>query len=196
MAIDARRQGPQTRAADLIFPSLGNYRGVAILGVERRSGAMSTSYFSDFVPPTTERVPRHTDHDLNRRIARETELNVGRVAVDPKQIDRRLEELDREWDIERALEANAAAASLIGLSLGRLVSRRWYFLPTAVATFLLQHALQGWCPPVSVFRRFGIRTQREIDEERYALKLIRGDFDAVHRQPRKPVQGVMEAIRR
>ena len=28
-----------------------------------------------------------------------------------------LTELDREWDIERALQANAAAVSLVGLAL-------------------------------------------------------------------------------
>lgn len=41
----------------------------------------------------------------------------------------------------------------------------------------LQHAVQGWCPPVPVFRRLGIRTAREIDLERYGLKAIRGDFN-------------------
>ena len=154
------------------------------------------STFSQLVPPTTERVPRHTDQDLNEGIIRHTDNNVGRHAGDPVLIDMRLKELDREWDIERALEANAAAVSLLGLSLGRLMNRRWYLLPAAVATFLLQHAVQGWCPPVGLFRRLGVRTQREIDEERYALKVLRGDFDAIDPQPQKSVQEIMEAIRR
>src|SRR5436190_144953 len=52
-------------------------------------------------------------------------------------------------------------------------------LPTtiAVAGFLLQHALQGWCPPMATFRRLGVRTSYEIDYERYALKVLRRDFD-------------------
>ncbi|HEU0005909.1 MAG TPA: hypothetical protein VFS12_07960, partial [Terriglobia bacterium] len=83
------------------------------------------STFSQLVPPTTERVPRHTDQDLNEGIIRHTDNNVGRHAGDLVLIDMRLKELDREWDIEHALEANAAAVSLIGLSLGRLVNRRW-----------------------------------------------------------------------
>ena len=157
---------------------------------------MSTSSFSDLVPPTTYRVPRHTDPDVNERIRRQTENSVGRSAGNPRLIEKRLRELDREWDIERALEANAAAVSLLGLSLGRLVSRRWYLLPAVVATFLLQHAVQGWCPPVGLFRRLGVRTQREIDEERYALKLIRGDFHVGDQQSQNPVHHVMEAIRR
>ena len=44
------------------------------------------------------------------------------------------------------------------------------------AGFLLQHAVQGWCRPVPIFRRLGIRTASEIDAERYALRMIRGDF--------------------
>lgn len=157
---------------------------------------MSTPFFSDLISPTTERVPRHTAGHVNERIVRETDINIGSYAADRRLIDMRLQDLDREWDIERALEANAAAVSLIGLALGRLISRRWYFLPTAVATFLLQHAVQGWCPPVSLFRRLGVRTQREIDEERYALKLMRGDFAVVSPPAKTPVRDVMQAIRR
>jgi hypothetical protein len=133
---------------------------------------------------------------VNEHIIRHTDMNVGSYAADRRLIDMRLQDLDREWDIERTLEANAAAVSLIGLALGRLISRRWYFLPTAVATFLLQHAVQGWCPPVNLFRRLGVRTQREIDEERYALKLMRGDFAGVSHATKTPVKDVMHAIRR
>jgi hypothetical protein len=58
-------------------------------------------------------------------------------------------------------------------------SRLSFILPAVVAGFLLQHAVQGWCPPVPVFRRLGIRTAREIDLERYGLKAIRGDFNGL-----------------
>lgn len=81
------------------------------------------------------------------------------------------------------LEANAATAVLIGLALGATVSRKFFFLPGIVAGFLLQHALQGWCPPLPVFRRAGIRTQSEIEEERYALKALRGDVVEAHPSP-------------
>jgi hypothetical protein len=157
---------------------------------------MATPFLSELISPTAERVPRHTDEDLNERISTQTDTNVASFAADPRLIDLRLRELDWEWDIERGLEANSAAIVLIGLVLGRLVNPRWYYLSTAVATFLLQHALQGWCPPVGLFRRLGVRTQREIDEERYALKLMRGDFSAADAQVRKPVREVMQAVRR
>src|SRR5947209_467245 len=74
------------------------------------------------------------------------------------------------------LEANAATAVLVGVTLGATVSRKFFLFPAVVAGFLLQHAVQGWCPPVPVFRHLGFRTQSEIEEERYALKALRGDF--------------------
>ncbi len=148
------------------------------------------------VPSTTERVPQHTDRDVNERITRQTEGNVAYYSTrDPRLLDLRLHELDREWDIERILEANAATVSLIGLGLTRFVSRGWILLPLAVAGFLLQHAIQGWCPPVTLFRRLGVRTQREIDEERYALKAIRGDFRKMARDGETDHQHIMQAVR-
>jgi hypothetical protein len=81
------------------------------------------------------------------------------------------------------LEANAATISLIGVVLGTVVDRRWFVLPAIVGAFLLQHALQGWCPPLPVLRRLGIRTSTEIDYERYALKALRGDFKDIDTAP-------------
>lgn len=129
------------------------------------------------IPSTVERVPLHTADHINKQIRRQIEERVAQCAAAGRQaIDRRLAELDREWDIERTLEANAATASLVGLTLGAAVDRKWFIFPAVVAGFLLQHAIQGWCPPVPVFRRFGFRTASEIDYERYALKSLRGDF--------------------
>ena len=132
------------------------------------------------LPSTVSRVPAHTDDAVNERIRQRTEQNIAHFRnAGPAAITRRLRELEEEWDIERTLEANAATASLIGLTLGATVDRRWYLFPAVVAGFLLQHALQGWCPPLPVFRRMGIRTSYEIDYERNALKALRGDFRSV-----------------
>jgi hypothetical protein len=62
------------------------------------------------------------------------------------------------------------------MALGLTVSRKFFVLPFAVQAFFLQHALQGWCPPIPLLRRLGVRTQAEIDGERFALKALRGDF--------------------
>lgn len=131
------------------------------------------------LPPTTERVRESSSTKWNRLIDERTEARVAWHAAHPETIDRRLAELDREWDVERTLEANAATFSLVGVTLAAGVDRRFLVLPGLVATFLLQHALQGWCPPLPILRRWGVRTQGEIEEERYALKALRGDFDGM-----------------
>lgn len=126
---------------------------------------------------TASRVPRHTSDESNDRIRRETDRRVANLARGgPQAIESRLAELHREWDIERALQTGAASLLLLGSALGIGVDRRWFALPAAVGAFLLQHALQGWCPPLPLLRRLGVRTADEINQERFALKALRGDF--------------------
>jgi hypothetical protein len=128
-------------------------------------------------PSTIERVPSHTDQAVNLRIERDIEGSVRYHARHPERIDARLRQLEREWDIERVLETNAALVALAGVVLGATRDRRWLALPALVTTFLFQHAVQGWCPPLPILRRLGVRTSREIELERVALKMLRGDFD-------------------
>jgi hypothetical protein len=149
------------------------------------------------LPSTTDRVPRHTREEYNRCIERELEQRLYYYAHHPEEIGERLAELDREWDIERTLEANASSLMVLGLGLGALRGRSWFLLPTLVAGFLLQHALQGWCPPVNFFRRRGVRTQSEIEQERYALKALRGDFEeAAVRPDTVPGERAREVLQR
>ena len=131
------------------------------------------------LPHTPDRVPASTRAAVNRRIEQDLAESVRWHARHPERIDARLRELDAEWDIERTLEANAATVALAGTLLGVFVDRRFLVVPAAVAAFLLQHAVQGWCPPVPFFRKRGVRTMREIDEERFALKALRGDFGPI-----------------
>jgi hypothetical protein len=130
--------------------------------------------------PTEDRVRQSSAAALNRERDEEISRRVARYSGQPKaQISRRIEELEREWDVERTLEVNAASLSLLGLLLGTTVDRRWFLLTGVVAGFLLQHGLQGWCPPLPILRRLGLRTQGEIDAEKAALKALRGDFDSL-----------------
>jgi len=130
------------------------------------------------ISETTTRVPRHTPEHLNQRILQKTRHNLARAAAQPQGIEERLRELDREWDIERTLEANASTIVVLGVLLGAFASPWFYWVPFLVGSFLLQHAIQGWCPPVGLFRRLGFRTHAEIATERYALLLLRGDLRA------------------
>lgn len=127
-----------------------------------------------------DRVRSHTADEVNAELDDQRLLDVaGYVGATPAMISHRLEELDREWDVERMLETNAAGLALVSSILAATHSRRWLLLGAVVPAFLLQHAIQGWCPPLEVFRRIGVRTRREIDAERTALKALRGDFDGV-----------------
>ena len=130
------------------------------------------------LPSTATRVSEHTPDHINQRIQEKTKSNIKKYSENgADNINRRIEELGHEWDIERVLEANASTIILIGLGLGAFLNSWFYIVPALVAGFLLQHALQGWCPPVTFFRRRGIRTMQEIHGEKYALKLLRGDFE-------------------
>lgn len=133
------------------------------------------------MPNTRQRVPTHTSASVNQRIRQETEQSVEFYSAHPQEIPRRLKELDEEWDIERAIEANAAVLGFAGVALGATSDRRWLTLPALVTAFLFQHAVQGWCPPVPILRRLGFRTAYEIEEERRALLAARGDFDDLPR---------------
>jgi len=148
--------------------------------------------------PKEDRVRASTKPEINQQIDAALERRLRFYANQDKQaISERIEELDREWDIERALQANAASISLIGLLLGVTRGKKWLLLPIAVSSFLLQHAIQGWCPPVPFFRKRGVRTRSEIDQERYALKILRGDFDNVLRKEGKGArtEQVAEVVR-
>jgi len=146
-------------------------------------------------PATTQRVRQNTSEEINLRIRQRTERRIMEcIQAGPEAIDRRLDELDREWDIERCLETMAPTFSLIGLALGITKNRKWLIVPGIVQTFFLQHALQGWCPPVPALRRLGFRTMDEINQERYALKALRGDFKKLSKKKDQGDGRIVDAL--
>lgn len=144
-----------------------------------------------------DRVSQNTCDSINEQIRQRTDENIQRMAhVGREAITRRLGELDAEWDIERYIETMAPSITLAGLALGLTVNRRWLALPVFVQSFLLMHAVQGWCPPVPVLRRLGVRTTFEIDRERNALKALRGDFREMAHYRERDSQKAMDAVDR
>jgi hypothetical protein len=122
-------------------------------------------------------VQAHTAARINRQIEESARNRVLHAATQGEaQLSARIAALENEWDIERVLEMNASALAFVGALLAALVSRRFLAIPLIVAAFLFLHAVQGWCPPVPILRRLGVRTRKEIDREKYALKALRGDF--------------------
>ncbi|HEV2319116.1 MAG TPA: hypothetical protein VGV18_05160 [Verrucomicrobiae bacterium] len=124
----------------------------------------------------TDRVRRNTADSVLRAIDRKTENNIALYSRQSGAvISERIEELEREWSIERWLETNASALAFTGTLLGLTVNKKWFVVPLLVTGFLFQHAVQGWCPPVPFLRKAGVRTRAEIDREKFALKVLRGD---------------------
>lgn len=83
----------------------------------------------------------------------------------PEEIDQRLNALAKEVSLERTVQLTAAAGLIL------------------MAISLLQEGLRRRGLAGQILRRAGLRSQVEIDEERYALKALRGDF---HRVPVGP----------
>jgi hypothetical protein len=132
---------------------------------------MSVFNAEDSTRSSLDRVRSSTASDVNEEIDLQTDINIHRYKGKSKaEIFERIQMLDKEWDIERVLEVNASTLALTGLILGLTKNRKWLFLPGIVLPFLLQHGLQGWCPPLPLLRRLGIRTRGEIDREKYALR--------------------------
>ena len=127
-----------------------------------------------------ERIKDHTAPEVNRRIEEQSRNNVlGNAAQGKDTISKRIAELDAEWDIERALMTGAGINVLFGVAMGAFVNRKWFYWPAVVGSFMLQHTLQGWCPPLIPFRRSGVRTRQEIEREKTALRTLRCDFGSV-----------------
>ncbi len=146
------------------------------------------------MPSTRQRVPSRTSADVNERIRAGTAERVRYYEQNRQEIPDRLRALGREWDIERAIEANASVLAFAGIAAAALRNdKRWLVLPALVTGFLFQHAIQGWCPPIPILRRLGFRTSYEIEDERQALKALRGDFNRVARAKNRPVAALRAA---
>ena len=133
--------------------------GNAIVSEEQISPAPASR------PTINQRINARTLHDVTRY-----------VGADPVFIDERIRELEREWTLERTLEAKSATLGLAGLALGLSVDRRFLALAGIASALLLQQALLGWSPAQPLLRSMGLRTAEEIHEEIIALRILRGDF--------------------
>jgi hypothetical protein len=134
-----------------------------------RTGLTSTATMN-LIATNRFRVQEKTNPAVNARLRAELRKRYEYFNSHRDEIGQRLEELDREWDVERMLELNSSVVALVALLMG------YRLFPMIVIGFLLWHAIQGWCPPLTVFRYFGSRTLSEIQDERYALMAMRGDF--------------------
>jgi phage tail tape-measure protein len=143
---------------------------------------------------SADRARRHTARSVLRRIDDDTLDHLMEVAQKPETTSRRLEALDREWDIDRTIEVEAATMGLIGLALGAFVRPAFLAMPATVGAAVFLFGTRGMYPLLPIFRRLGIRTAREIERERYAVKSLRGDFDSMP-QEQQPASGTDDVDR-
>lgn len=61
------------------------------------------------IPPNSKRVEMHTSNKINKKIEQRTIENIKEFKNSSyDSLTNRIKQLDREWDTERVLEANAA----------------------------------------------------------------------------------------
>jgi hypothetical protein len=120
-------------------------------------------------------IRKHTSDASNQRIDHETQEAMEQIEYSPELIRARLDKIDREWNVDRALMLNFAVLASFSASMamrnvyrhGKLgVFGAAFFTQMA---FLAHHAIRRWCPPLPVFRRLGFRSDHEISAERVAL---------------------------
>ncbi len=129
--------------------------------------------FNQLFPAATTKVNRNTPDYINETIQRKIAETIRIYKErDKTEIKKRLEELDFEWDTERVLETNLAAITFLASIYGLTKNRAWMLISGTASVFMFQHALQGWCPPLLLIRKLGIRTAEEIDQEKDALKQL------------------------
>ena len=114
-----------------------------------------------------DRVRQHTNPSVTEKIDRKIEASIEKMrGVAPDQIRARLDQLDKEWDIDRIVQGQTAVLVNLGLASKK---RPGYWLAGLSFASLLSHAVTGWSPSLPILRRMGFRSRREIDRERFAL---------------------------
>jgi hypothetical protein len=131
---------------------------------------------SHWHPPEHDGIREQTPDGVNRKIDLITRGAIAESEVSAWRIRARLGELDREWNVDRALMLNFAVVAGLSSSLAmRSLARRgsiggWGAMFFTQIGFLAYHAVKRWCPPMAVFRRLGFRSAKEIAAERCALE--------------------------
>ncbi|NBD08659.1 MULTISPECIES: hypothetical protein [Corallococcus] len=130
---------------------------------------------------SSDTVRIHAPSTVNRRIDAHVESCVRCMAerADRAEMSRYLEKLEHEWEMHRALGVGGSALALVGLLLGRRGGRGWRVLSGVTLALLFQQGITGFGPLSALVRALGVRTRREIDLEKFAIKALRGDFERI-----------------
>jgi hypothetical protein len=145
-----------------------------------------------------DRVKEATPSSINKKIENDAWQRVASyIGKSDTEISARIHELNKEWDVERYLGVNMSTLAMSGLVANAVTkNKNWLILPAVVLSFFMLHAIQGWCPPLPLLRKLNIRTSKEIEQEKYALKLIRGDFDNLDNVSAEEMEKLKQALKK
>lgn len=139
---------------------------------------------AEYLPNDKDQPKSIIDEKIKEDIRKYVEQGTG-------AIDKRIAELDNKWNIDRTLEINAAVLILAGALLYRN-NNKWATISIFAAAILAQHVMMGSCFPVKLFRFFGLRSRKELEKEKFALKALRGDFHNIRNDIEKAWEAVKE----
>lgn len=94
----------------------------------------------------------------------------------PTAIDQRLDELESEWTAGRAVKATTGVCLIAGVALAALVNPWWLILPMVAGAALIHYMFYRRSWLAQIFTQMGLRSGTEIENERIALRVLRGDF--------------------
>lgn len=132
-------------------------------------------------------MPRHQPAPPPGVDARWLDELVECVRQGPDAVTARLQDLEKEWDAERLLHLHASTLALCGVSLSAATGkRRWLLVPAVVLPLSIADGVLGSRRMAGLWKRLGLRTRDQVERERLALRMLRGDFDlgAAPRDPR------------
>jgi len=91
-------------------------------------------------------------------------------------IDARLAELEGECTAGRIAKGILAVAVLVGAVLTASVDWWWIVLPAVAGLLLFQYLFARTSLIVRAIHGLGFRTRGEVEQEKFALRALRGDF--------------------
>jgi hypothetical protein len=100
-------------------------------------------------------------------------------SLGPQAVADRLKALEDEPELETVATLGMAGIGVLALVFGILGSRIWRLLAWAALPLIFAHARGRLSAPGEFLKTLGLRSRKEIEEEKYALKALRGDFREV-----------------
>ncbi len=93
-----------------------------------------------------------------------------------ESINARLSELESEWTASRMVKATLGILIFAGFILATVHNPYWLILPAIAGGLLLQYVFWRGGLLTELYCKFGYRSGMQIDEERFALRTLRGDY--------------------